>query len=119
VHNSWQVLAQCTGNPQWWLGRPPYTHCTLANKTGASPYNESLFLNQLYAQVRGGVDDSISWILRNRERDPYKNTLGRVAYEYAWGGTRSAPSFTLPGEAQKKDQQQQQQQQQQETAAKL
>eukprot|EP00983_Pelagomonas_calceolata_P116343 1160292-Pelagomonas_calceolata.AAC.2 len=58
-------------------------------------------------QVRGGVDDCLSWLLRNRERDPYKDVLKRVAYEYAWGGSRKAPTFSLPGEAQRKEQQQQ------------
>jgi len=81
------------------FGRPITTTPEMANNKAEC--------EEVYQEVRGGVDDCLSWLLRNRERDPYKDVLKRVAYEYAWGGSRKAPTFSLPGEAQRKEQQQQ------------
>ena len=53
--------------------------------------------------MKGGCDWGLSWLLRNRERDPYRDLLRRVAYEFAWGGTRKAPTFSLPGETQQRE----------------
>jgi hypothetical protein len=51
--------------------------------------------------VKGGVDGGLSWLIRNRERDPYKDLVKRLAYEFAWGNTRTAPTFSLPSEKKK------------------
>lgn len=45
-------------------------------------------------QVKGEVEDGISWLLRNRERDPYKDALPRLLYEASWGG-KQAPTFKI------------------------
>lgn len=48
---------------------------------------------EVYEQVKAGVDDCISYLLENRERDPYRNLLRRVAYEQT--GKKPAPGFEV------------------------
>ncbi|KAK9789040.1 hypothetical protein WJX73_005714, partial [Symbiochloris irregularis] len=45
-----------------------------------------------YAQAKQDVEGCISYLLNNRERDPYKDFFSRVAYEASWGG-KAAPTF--------------------------
>lgn len=47
----------------------------------------------LYKQVKSEVEDGMGYLLRKRERDPYKNLLPRLAYEATWNFKRQAPSF--------------------------
>ena len=46
-------------------------------------------------QVRSEVEAGIQFLLEGRERDPYKDVLPRLAYEYSWGG-KQAPTFKVP-----------------------
>lgn len=36
---------------------------------------------ETYAAVKAGVTRALTYLLESRERDPYRNTLRRVAYE--------------------------------------
>ncbi|KXZ52840.1 hypothetical protein GPECTOR_8g223 [Gonium pectorale] len=47
----------------------------------------------LYGNVRHGVEGCLSYLLRKRDSDPYKDLLPRLAYEASWGGKRQAPTF--------------------------
>ncbi|KAK9819759.1 hypothetical protein WJX72_002051 [[Myrmecia] bisecta] len=52
--------------------------------------------DEVYRQIRSEVEGGISWLLRERERDPYKDLLPRLLYEASWGNARQAPTFALP-----------------------
>lgn len=41
------------------------------------------------------MESSISYLLRNRQRDPYNHFLPRALYETASGG-KQAPTFPIP-----------------------
>ena len=43
-------------------------------------------------QAKAGVENGIAYLLRERERDPYKEFLPRLLYEATWGG-KQAPTF--------------------------
>lgn len=51
---------------------------------------ECIFIAQVKAEVEGGI----SFLLRNRQRDPYNHFLPRALYEAASGG-KQAPTFPL------------------------
>jgi hypothetical protein len=51
---------------------------------------ECIFILQVKSEVEGGI----SFLLRNRQRDPYNHFLPRALYEAASGG-KQAPTFPL------------------------
>ncbi|CAI5463608.1 unnamed protein product [Closterium sp. Yama58-4] len=48
---------------------------------------------ELYAHVKGEVQDGLRYLLRKREEDPYNVPVSRLVYEATWGGERQAPTF--------------------------
>ncbi|GIL46719.1 hypothetical protein Vafri_3635 [Volvox africanus] len=52
-------------------------------------------VSQLYGQVRSEVEGCLGYLMRKRDKDPYKDLLPRLLYETSWGGRRQAPTFTL------------------------
>jgi hypothetical protein len=46
-----------------------------------------------YKELKAGVTDGITYLLKKREGDPYKDFLPRVLYEASWGGKSQAPTF--------------------------
>ncbi|CAL8462015.1 g1546 [Coccomyxa elongata] len=64
-------------------------------ETSRADLDDPARVSQLYRQVKGEVESGISFLLRNRERDPYNHFLPRVLYEAASGG-KQAPTFPLP-----------------------
>jgi hypothetical protein len=53
-----------------------------------------LGLRRSMCQVRSEVESGIEFLLEGRKRDPYKDLLPRLAYEYSWGG-KQAPTFKI------------------------
>lgn len=49
----------------------------------------------VYDLVQTSVEDNIRWLLQQRNRDPFEDTIGRVLWETSWGGQRAAPTFDL------------------------
>ncbi|GLI58562.1 hypothetical protein VaNZ11_000309 [Volvox africanus] len=52
-------------------------------------------VSQLYSQVRSEVEGCLGYLMRRRDKDPYKDLLPRLLYEASWGGKRQAPTFSL------------------------
>lgn len=48
---------------------------------------------ELYQDVQDGVEDCVTYLLENRERDPYRSLLRRLAYEQSW--KKPAPGFEV------------------------
>jgi hypothetical protein len=48
---------------------------------------------ELYAQIRGDVENGMGYLLRKRHADPYGDFFKRTAYEASWGWEKRAPSF--------------------------
>jgi len=49
-----------------------------------------------YANVKAAVDDNITWLVRKREQDPYRDFVPRMLYENnPLGPRRQAPTFKL------------------------
>lgn len=55
-------------------------------------YRDKQKAAEVYADVKAGVARCIDYILEERERDPYRSLLKRVAYERLNGAV--APTFT-------------------------
>ncbi|KAF5840698.1 hypothetical protein DUNSADRAFT_15793 [Dunaliella salina] len=52
-----------------------------------------------YANVKAAVDDNITWLVRKREQDPYREFLPRMLYENnPLGSGKQAPTFKLKKE---------------------
>jgi hypothetical protein len=53
------------------------------------------FVRQMYRHVRGEVESGISYLLRKREQDPYRDFLRRYVFEQnpPLGPKRVAPTF--------------------------
>jgi hypothetical protein len=49
----------------------------------------------LFPQVKTQLEDSIQYLLRQRELDPYEPLLPRAAVEASWNWTRQAPTFKI------------------------
>lgn len=65
------------------FGRPIPTSRKLCNDREA--------VADVYAEIKRGVEDCLTYLLEARERDPYQNAVKRIAYERLNGG--KAPSF--------------------------
>ncbi|KAI3428285.1 hypothetical protein D9Q98_006664 [Chlorella vulgaris] len=50
--------------------------------------------DELYRQTKQSVQEGLSWLQQQRQRDPYKDFLPRQLYEAAYRG-RQAPTFPL------------------------
>ncbi|EIE25026.1 alpha/beta-hydrolase [Coccomyxa subellipsoidea C-169] len=64
-------------------------------ETSRADLDDPARVGHLYRQVKGEVESGISFLLRNRQRDPYNHFLPRALYEAASGG-KQAPTFPLP-----------------------
>lgn len=51
------------------------------------------WVERVYAEIKGEVEGGISYLLRKREQDPYRDFLWRTFYEASYGGKRQAPTF--------------------------
>ncbi|KAK9908919.1 hypothetical protein WJX75_004666 [Coccomyxa subellipsoidea] len=63
-------------------------------ETSRADLDDPARVNRLYRQVKSEVEGGISFLLRNRQRDPYNHFLPRALYEAASGG-KQAPTFPL------------------------
>lgn len=50
--------------------------------------------DQIYANVRGQVEQGLSFLQRQREKDPYKDLPQRLLYEAFY--RKQAPTFPFP-----------------------
>ncbi|GLC75720.1 hypothetical protein PLESTF_001677300 [Pleodorina starrii] len=65
--------------------------------TSPDMYRDRAACDEVYRQVRSDVESGISYLLRKREQDPYRDFLRRVVYEQnpPFGPRRVAPTFKL------------------------
>ncbi|KAG2431972.1 hypothetical protein HYH02_013188 [Chlamydomonas schloesseri] len=58
-------------------------------------YRDRAACDQVYAEVKGQVEEGIDYLLRKRQTDPYRDFLGRMLYEQnpPFGPRRVAPTF--------------------------
>lgn len=64
-------------------------------RTAGMDYKDMDAATELYTHVREAVESEISWLLEQRQHDPYEDPWQRLPYETLWG--RQAPTFPLPG----------------------
>ncbi|EFJ50068.1 hypothetical protein VOLCADRAFT_104015 [Volvox carteri f. nagariensis] len=64
-------------------------------RTSPAMYRDRAACDQVYREVRSEVESGISYLLRKREQDPYRDFLRRYVYEQnlPFGPRRVAPTF--------------------------
>ena len=63
--------------------------------TSPDDLDDRLRCNDIYAEVKAGVEDGLAFLQQQRERDPYKDLPQRLLYEAI--NRRPAPTFPVNG----------------------
>lgn len=63
--------------------------------TSKEDANNPQRVRELYSQTKAALEGDIAWLLRHRQRDPYRHLSRRLLYE-TFNRGQQAPTFPLP-----------------------
>lgn len=81
------LLPKVPGRLYFLFGKP------IETKGMANLLSDSKQANDLYLHTKSEVENSLSYLKRKREEDPYRSVTSRMLYQAIWGASAQVPTF--------------------------